>query len=96
MPVTYSPYTNNIFVWYVADTFQTIVTTWASDCLLYTSCAAASVAVNCGIVPPLTLLFSAVAITLMAVSYTHLDVYKRQRSILTRDDHFAQVTFICL
>ncbi|MFT2907400.1 hypothetical protein ACMWJ2_20150, partial [Escherichia coli] len=22
---------NNIFVWYVADTFQTIVTTWASD-----------------------------------------------------------------
>ncbi|EGK25889.1 hypothetical protein SFK218_1395 [Shigella flexneri K-218] len=29
--VTYSPYTNDIFVWYVADTFQTIVTTWASD-----------------------------------------------------------------
>ncbi|WP_185159817.1 hypothetical protein [Escherichia coli] len=28
--MTYSPYTNNIFVWYVADTFQTIVTTWAS------------------------------------------------------------------
>ncbi|EEW0955662.1 hypothetical protein ED852_004952 [Escherichia coli] len=31
MPVTYSPYANDIFVWYVADTFQTIVTTWASD-----------------------------------------------------------------
>lgn len=27
MPVTYSPYANDIFVWYVADTFQTIVTT---------------------------------------------------------------------
>ncbi|EFC0401177.1 hypothetical protein F0202_15990 [Shigella flexneri] len=29
--VAYSPYANDIFVWYVADTFQTIVTTWASD-----------------------------------------------------------------
>ncbi|MCD4030777.1 hypothetical protein KX525_25300, partial [Escherichia coli] len=27
--MTYSPYTNNIFVWYVADTFQTIVTGFA-------------------------------------------------------------------
>nr|WP_252365729.1 hypothetical protein [Escherichia coli] len=29
--MTYSPYANDIFVWYVADTFQAIVTTRTSD-----------------------------------------------------------------
>ena len=31
-----------------------------------------------------------------AVSYTHLDVYKRQLELLSGDEHFPPVEFLCM